>query len=82
MPGSEMTKGTIIVKGTVKDLMPVYQREGIEAVDGVEFTRVLRLWMAWSSPSMLATWSLTVRVSCSLSRQESDYFSDAGSSSI
>jgi formylmethanofuran dehydrogenase subunit C len=39
MPGSEMTKGTIIVKGTVKDLMPVYQREGIEAIDGVEFTK-------------------------------------------
>ena len=39
MPGSEMTNGTIIVKGEVEDMMPVYQREGIEAVDGVEFTK-------------------------------------------
>jgi formylmethanofuran dehydrogenase subunit C len=39
MPGSEMTKGTIIVKGNVRDMMPVFQREGIEAVDGVEFTK-------------------------------------------
>ncbi|MCL7413729.1 MAG: formylmethanofuran dehydrogenase subunit C [ANME-2 cluster archaeon] len=39
MPGSEMTKGTIIVKGEVENMMPVYQREGIEAIDGVEFTK-------------------------------------------
>ncbi len=39
MPGSEMTKGTIIVKGKVADLMPVYQREGIESIDGEEFIK-------------------------------------------
>ncbi|TKY92464.1 MAG: hypothetical protein C5S46_00485, partial [Candidatus Methanomarinus sp.] len=39
MPGSEMTKGTIIVKGTVTEMMPVYQKEGIETIDGVEYTK-------------------------------------------
>ncbi|MEA3295466.1 MAG: formylmethanofuran dehydrogenase subunit C [Euryarchaeota archaeon] len=39
MPGSEMTKGTIIVKGTVTEMMPVYQNEGIETIDGVEYTK-------------------------------------------
>lgn len=41
MPGSEMTKGTIIVKGRVAEMMPVYLREGIEPVDGVEFTKYI-----------------------------------------
>jgi hypothetical protein len=39
MPGSEMTKGTIIVKGTVTEMMPVYKKEGIETIDGVEYTK-------------------------------------------
>ena len=39
MPGSEMTKGTIIVKGKVTEMMPVFQKEGIEPVEGVEFSK-------------------------------------------
>ena len=33
------SRATIIVKGTVKDLMPVYQREGIVSIERVNFTK-------------------------------------------
>jgi len=38
-PGSEMTKGTIIVNGTVDEMMPVFKLEGTETVDGVTYRR-------------------------------------------
>jgi formylmethanofuran dehydrogenase subunit C len=38
-PGSEMAKGTIIVNGTVVDMMPVFKDEGTEAVDGVTYKK-------------------------------------------
>lgn len=41
MPGSEMTKGTIIVKGKVADMVPVFQKENVEAVDGLELTKYI-----------------------------------------
>ncbi len=38
-PGSEMAKGTIIVNGTVDEMMPVFKAEGTEAVDGVTYKK-------------------------------------------
>lgn len=38
-PGSEMAKGTIIVNGSVAEMMPVYKAEGTEAVDGVAYKK-------------------------------------------
>lgn len=38
-PGSEMAKGTIIINGTVAEMMPVYKAEGTEAVDGVTYKK-------------------------------------------
>ncbi len=38
-PGSEMAKGTIIVNGTVAEMMPVFKLEGTEAVDGVTYKK-------------------------------------------
>ena len=38
-PGSEMTKGTIIVNGTVEEMMPVYRPEGTEDVEGVSYKK-------------------------------------------
>ena len=38
-PGSEMAKGTIIVNGTVDEMMPVFKLEGAEAVDGVSYKK-------------------------------------------
>ena len=38
-PGSEMAKGTIIVNGTVAEMMPVFKLEGDEAVDGVTYKK-------------------------------------------
>lgn len=39
MPGSEMAKGTIIVNGTVEEMMPVFRQEGTEALDGVTYRK-------------------------------------------
>ena len=38
-PGSEMAKGTIIINGTVEEMMPVFKLEGNEAVDGVTYKK-------------------------------------------
>ena len=38
-PGSEMSKGTIIVNGTVEEMMPVFKLEGNEDVDGVTYKK-------------------------------------------
>lgn len=38
-PGSEMAKGTIIVNGTVAEMMPVFKAEGTEAVEGVTYKK-------------------------------------------
>ena len=38
-PGSEMSKGTIIVNGKVEEMMPVFKFEGTEAVDGVTYKK-------------------------------------------
>ncbi len=38
-PGSEMAKGTIIINGTVEEMMPVYKLEGSEAVEGVTYKK-------------------------------------------
>jgi formylmethanofuran dehydrogenase subunit C len=38
-PGSEMAKGTIIINGSVAEMMPVYKAEGTEAVDGVTYKK-------------------------------------------
>lgn len=38
-PGSEMAKGTIIVNGSVAEMMPVFKAEGTEAVDGVTYKK-------------------------------------------
>lgn len=38
-PGSEMTKGTIIVGGKVEEMMPVFREEGTENVDGVIYKK-------------------------------------------
>ena len=34
-----MAKGTIIVNGTVAEMMPVFKLEGTEAVDGVTYKK-------------------------------------------
>lgn len=39
LPGSEMKKGTIIVKGAVQELLPVFKPEGSEVVDGISFRK-------------------------------------------
>lgn len=39
MPGSEMSKGTIIINGTVEEMMPVFKLEGTEALDGVAYRK-------------------------------------------
>lgn len=39
MPGSEMLKGTIIVKGKVEEMVPVFKSEGTEAVEGVTYRK-------------------------------------------
>jgi formylmethanofuran dehydrogenase subunit C len=38
-PGSEMAKGTIIVNGSVYEMMPVFKQEGTEAVDGITYKK-------------------------------------------
>ncbi|MCX9014449.1 MAG: formylmethanofuran dehydrogenase subunit C [Candidatus Methanoperedens sp.] len=38
-PGSEMTKGMIIVNGTVEEMMPVFKPEGSEVVDGISYRK-------------------------------------------
>lgn len=38
-PGSEMSKGTIIINGTVDEMMPVFKLEGEEAVDGITYKK-------------------------------------------
>lgn len=38
-PGSEMAKGTIIVNGTVDEMMPVFKLEGTESVEGVAYRK-------------------------------------------
>ena len=38
-PGSEMTKGTIIINGIVEEMVPVFKSEGTEAVDGVTYRK-------------------------------------------
>ncbi len=38
-PGSEMAKGTIIVRGTVEEMMPVFKLEGTEAIEGVSYRK-------------------------------------------
>jgi len=38
-PGSEMAKGTIIIKGNVDEMVPVFKLEGNEEVDGVMFKK-------------------------------------------
>jgi len=35
-----MAKGTIIVNGSVAEMMPVYKAEGTEAVDGVTYKNI------------------------------------------
>ena len=39
MPASEMKKGTVIIRGKVKDLLPSYVEEGTEEVDGILYQR-------------------------------------------
>jgi len=39
-PGSEMAKGTIIINGTVEEMMPVFKEEGTEEVDGVTYRKL------------------------------------------
>ncbi len=38
-PGSEMSKGTIIINGTVDEMMPVFKLEGSEVVDGITYRK-------------------------------------------
>jgi formylmethanofuran dehydrogenase subunit C len=38
-PGSEMSKGTIIINGTVDEMMPVFKLEGNEDLDGVTYKK-------------------------------------------
>lgn len=38
-PGSEMSKGTIIINGTVDEMMPVFKLEGSETLDGVTYKK-------------------------------------------
>ncbi|MFQ6061781.1 MAG: formylmethanofuran dehydrogenase subunit C [Methanosarcinales archaeon] len=39
MPGAEMNKGTIIIKGKVAEMVPAFQPDGTETLDGVEFKK-------------------------------------------
>ncbi|KAF5430500.1 formylmethanofuran dehydrogenase subunit C [Candidatus Methanophagaceae archaeon] len=39
MPGADMTKGEITVKGTVQDMMPSFKLEGTESIDGAEYKK-------------------------------------------
>ena len=39
MPGGEMKKGTIIINGRVDELVPVYQQEEDEELDGVRYKK-------------------------------------------
>ncbi|MBW6470966.1 MAG: formylmethanofuran dehydrogenase subunit C, partial [Methanosarcinaceae archaeon] len=39
MPASEMTKGTIIIKGIVLDFLPSFTEDGTEDVDGVTYRK-------------------------------------------
>lgn len=41
MPASEMKKGTVIIKGEVRDLLPSYLEEGTEEVNGVLYHRFI-----------------------------------------
>lgn len=38
-PGSEMSKGTMIINGTVDEMMPVFKLEGSEVVDGITYRK-------------------------------------------
>jgi formylmethanofuran dehydrogenase subunit C len=38
-PGSEMAKGTIIIKGMVDEMMPVFKPEGTEALEGIVYKK-------------------------------------------
>jgi formylmethanofuran dehydrogenase subunit C len=38
-PGSEMAKGTIIINGSVAEMMPVFKADGTEVVDGVTYQK-------------------------------------------
>ncbi len=40
-PGSEMSKGTIIINGTVDEMMPVFKLEGNEDLDGVTYKKYI-----------------------------------------
>lgn len=40
-PGSEMSKGTIIIKGKVEEMMPVFKHEGNEELDGVAYKKYI-----------------------------------------
>ncbi len=40
-PGSEMSKGTIIVNGRVDEMMPVFKLEGNEDLDGVTYKKYI-----------------------------------------
>lgn len=40
-PGSEMSKGTIIINGKVEEMMPAFKLEGNEAVDGVSYKKYI-----------------------------------------
>lgn len=39
MPGAEMNKGTIIIKGKVAEMVPAFQLDGTETLEGVEFKK-------------------------------------------
>lgn len=39
MPGAEMQKGTIVVKGTVTEMIPVYREDGTGEHDGVSYRK-------------------------------------------
>lgn len=38
-PGSEMAKGTIIINGTVEEMMPVFKKEDTEEIEGVKYKK-------------------------------------------
>jgi formylmethanofuran dehydrogenase subunit C len=39
LPGGEMKKGTIIIKGRVEELVPAYKQEGVEEIDNVAYQK-------------------------------------------
>lgn len=39
LPGGEMKKGVILIKGRVEELVPVYRAEGTEEIDGVAYQK-------------------------------------------